>query len=401
MANSGSTPSAPRRRRAPRVVLYGHDTMGLGHLRRNLALAAALRAGSDRPDVLVVTGTTEAGRFPRAEGVDLLTLPGIAKDLDGGYRAEHWDVSMGEVVNVRRAVLTAGLQAFAPDLLVVDKVAAGFGGELEGVLGPLRTAGTRLVLGLRDVLDGPAAATADWRRLRTTEMLRTHYDEAWVYGDQTVSDLSLDCRIPPSVRDMLRYTGFLAAGRAAEPVEPPPVVDGECYVLGLLGGGQDGAELATALAHTDRPEGTALVLVAGPYLPADVRAKLHVAAEADPGLRVVDFSTHAAGWVDGADAVVCMGGYNTVTEVLTTATPALVVPRCVPRTEQLLRARRLSDLGLVDDLHPDDLTPHVLGRWFADAVRRPRTARTGVDLGGLHRVAELAARHLPEARRAA
>jgi len=100
----------------------------------------------------------------------------------------------------------------------------------------------------------------------------------------------------------------------------------------------------------------------------------------------------------GAAAVVCMGGYNTVTEVLATDTPALVVPRCRPRTEQLVRARRLSDRGLVDDLHPDELGPGVLGRWLADAVTRPRRPRTGVDLTGLARIPELAGKHILEAR---
>jgi predicted glycosyltransferase len=171
--------------------------MGLGHLRRNLALAAALREGPDDPQVLVVTGAAEAGRFALPPGVDLLTLPGVAKHTDGTYRSRRWSTPLEAVVDLRRAVLTAGLEAFAPDLLVVDKVAHGFAGELAPALARLRGAGTRLVLGLRDVLDGPAAAAAEWRRLRTTEALRIYYDEVWVYGDERVSDLAADCRIPP------------------------------------------------------------------------------------------------------------------------------------------------------------------------------------------------------------
>lgn len=383
-----------------RVVLYGHDTMGLGHLRRNLALAGALRAGPGAPTVLIVTGAAEAGRFPRPDGVDLLTLPGVAKDACGAYRARNLELPLADVVAVRRAVLTAGLQAFAPDLLVVDKVAAGFGGELAPVLGPLRDAGTRIVLGLRDVLDGPRAAAAEWRRLRTTELLRAHYDEVWVYGDRSVSDLAADCRVPPSVGHLLRYTGFLTP-IGARGGRPPAVTPGEPYVLGLLGGGQDGVGLAETLVTTPRPAGTALVLVAGPYLPAAAVAWLHRTAARDPGLRLVDVTTDVPAWAHGAAAVVCMGGYNTVAEVLATATPALVVPRCRPRTEQLVRARRLSDRGLLDDLHPDDLAPDVLAAWIAAATRTPRTRRTGVDMAGLRRVSELAARHVAEVRRAA
>lgn len=228
-----------------RVVLYGHDTMGLGHLRRNLALAAALRTSDRRPDVLVVSGAAEACRFPLPDGVDLLVLPGVAKGRDGGYRSRRLAAPLADVVAVRRQVLTAALGAFGPDLLVVDKVARGFGGELEPALPLLREGGTRIVLGLRDILDAPAAAAAEWRRLRTTETLRDSYDEVWVYGDRTVSDLAAGCRLPPRVRHLVRYTGFLAPDRAGAPAGPPPVGDGEPYLLCLLGGGQDGAALAS------------------------------------------------------------------------------------------------------------------------------------------------------------
>lgn len=387
--------------RGQRVVLYGHDTMGLGHLRRNLALAAAIRAGGAAPEVLIVTGAAEAGRFPLPDGVDLLVLPGVAKSSGGRYRSRRLQTPLADVVALRRRILTAALTTFDPDLLVVDKVARGFGDELAEALPLLRRTGTRIVLGLRDILDAPAAAAAEWRRLRTTEALRDHYDEVWVYGDRRVSDLATDCRVPPSVRHMLRYTGFLADGRPSAACEPPPVSDGEPFVLGLLGGGQDGAGLAEAFVAAPRPADVAGVLVAGPYLPADTRALLHGAAATEPRLHVVDFCLDPAAWSRRAAAVVCMGGYNTVAEVLSTDTPALVVPRVEPRTEQLVRARRLSGMGLVDDAHPEDLTPQLLGRWLRGAVGAARRPRRGVDLAGLDAVGRLAAAHLGQVRRAA
>lgn len=375
--------------------------MGLGHLRRNLAVAAALRESTQRPEVLVVSGAVEAGRFPLPDGVDLLVVPGVAKDGDGSYRSRRLDAPLADVVSLRSQVLTAALTTFAPDLLVVDKVALGFADELAPALPLLRRAGTRIVLGLRDILDAPAAAAAEWRRLRTTEALRGSYDEVWVYGDRRVSDLAADCRIPPSVRHLLRYTGFLAEGRPTAAAGPPPVPEGRSYALCLLGGGQDGAELARTFAATARPEGTDGVIVGGPYLPEDTRAALRAAAAADRGLHVVDFCVDPTAWTATAGAVVCMGGYNTVAEVLTTDTPALVVPRVEPRTEQLVRARRLSERGLVDDIHPADLDPGVLARWLRTAVAARRERRTGIDLDGMDQVRALADKHLTEARRAA
>ncbi|MGD9526326.1 glycosyltransferase family protein [Pseudonocardia sp.] len=388
--NIGRTPG--ERAVNGRVALYGHDTMGLGHLRRNLALSAALRAAGAR-EALVLTGAREVGRFPLPPGVDVLVLPGIAKRDDGTYRSRRLTAPVDDVVALRRDVLRSALTAFAPDLMVVDKVARGFRGELEPALRALRDRGTRLVLGLRDVLDAPAAATAEWRRLRTTEALREHYDEVWVYGDRRVSDLAADCAVPPSVRRLLTYTGFLAAGRPTADVPPP---EGP-FTLCLLGGGQDGAALAQAFARAPRPTGTTPVLVTGPHLPSTVADTLRAA---HPGLCVVDFCEDPAAWARRAAAVVCMGGYNTVAELLATDVPVLVVPRVAPRAEQLVRARRLSERGAVDDLHPADLTPALLGAWLSEAARRPRTPRTGIDLDGMTRVGRLARAHLEEARRA-
>lgn len=57
---------------------------------------------------------------------------------------------------MRSAVLAAALEAFAPDLLIVDKLPSGVLGEFVPALERLRAAGrTKMVLGLRDVLDDP------------------------------------------------------------------------------------------------------------------------------------------------------------------------------------------------------------------------------------------------------
>src|SRR2546422_7780406 len=43
-----------------RVALYSHDTMGLGHMRRNLLLAQALRHSRLQAVVLMIAGAREA-----------------------------------------------------------------------------------------------------------------------------------------------------------------------------------------------------------------------------------------------------------------------------------------------------------------------------------------------------
>ena len=61
-----------------------------------------------------------------------------------------------------------------------------------------------------------------------------------------------------------------------------------------------------------------------------------------------------------ADLVVSMGGYNTICEILTQQTPALIIPQETPRKEQLIRARRLKGKGLLDFIPWTEVTPQLL-----------------------------------------
>ena len=50
-----------------RIALYSHDTQGLGHVRRNTMLAAAVVAADPGAQVLLVSGAREASSLPMPE----------------------------------------------------------------------------------------------------------------------------------------------------------------------------------------------------------------------------------------------------------------------------------------------------------------------------------------------
>jgi predicted glycosyltransferase len=94
--------------------------------------------------------------------------------------------------------------------------------------------------------------------------------------------------------------------------------------------------------------------------------------------------------IAGAAAVVSMGGYNTIAELLVTDTPALVVPRSRRRQEQPRRAEALAAVGALETRRIEDLDPSDITAWWARAVTT-RAPRTGIDLDGLEVVPRLAA----------
>src|SRR5271166_3653850 len=89
-----SAPHFEPRSRRRRVALYSHDTMGLGHMRRNLLIAQTLVRTASPPVVLMVTGAREAGTLPLPPGVDCLTLPALTKDKEGRPRSRDLDLTL-------------------------------------------------------------------------------------------------------------------------------------------------------------------------------------------------------------------------------------------------------------------------------------------------------------------
>ncbi len=382
----------PERRR---VALYSHDTVGLGHLRRNLALASALVAGPVPVNVLLISGSREATAFAVPPGVDWVTLPALAK-RDGRYGARTLDVALADVIELRTSVISAALLAFDPDVLIVDKVARGVCDELYPVLRRLRSRGrTRSVLGLRDVLDDVRSTAVDWASFRTTEAIAELYDEVWVYGDPSVFDPLVEYDLPAAVAERTTFTGYLGHHRRGP--QGPATDDGEPpspYALCMVGGGQDGVGLAEAFAAALLPPGIRGVVVTGPYMDDADRERLRATEASRPDLTVLDFVVDCERLIEGATAVVCMAGYNTICEVLAAGKPVLVVPRVWPRREQLLRAERLAGRDLVDMVDPADLTPDRIGAWLAAGPDAQRAPAAPVDLLGLSRIPYLVDRLL-------
>ncbi len=398
--------------RTARIVLYSHDTQGLGHLRRNLLIASALLGMAPRPTILLVCGAREVGAFNVPKGVDCLTVPSLSKSSDGDYGVRHLDVSMPELVAMRRRTMLAGIRAFDPDMLIADKVPLGAQRELEPTLQWLRRRGRSVnVLGLREVLDETSVVAREWTRDDCDRAIAKYYDAVWVYGDPGVFDPVREYRLHAAIASKVRYTGYLNPldVRDPETKREQPVglalgeqTDGraeqdsqhEPMMLCSVGGGQDGAELALAFAGTDLPEGTRGVLLTGPFMPPDVRERLRACAARRPCLSVREFVTEPFLLMHRASRIICMGGYNSVCEALAFGHPTLVVPRVRPRLEQWIRATRLSERGLIDVLHPDGLSPEALASWMrspARATRRTDDDHRPVRFDGLQQLPVLGA----------
>ena len=382
------------RRAARRVMFYSHDTFGLGHLRRSRALATALTEGDANCSALILTGSPVAGRFAFPERVDHIRLPGVTKLPDGSYASKTLAMGIDDTTSLRAGLIQSAVERFDPDLLIVDKEPTGFRGELLPTLEYLHMRGrTRTVLGLRDVLDDPKSLAAEWDRKGAVVAAEKHYDEIWVYGVRDVYDPTEGLDLSAATRERMHWTGYLRRD-VTEAVETPDWP----YLLITPGGGGDGAAMVSLVldAYEQDPDlGPDAVLIYGPFLSSEMREGFDArVAKLKGRVTAVGFDSRIEGLFEGAEGIVCMGGYNTFCEVLSFDKPAVIVPRTRPRLEQWIRASRAEQLGLVRmlDENRDGMTGDAMIRAIRDLKHQPPPSQAGAEgyLDGLDVVVERA-----------
>ena len=379
-----------------RVLIYSHDTFGLGHLRRCRTIAHSLVARTNRLSVLILSGSPIIGSFDFASRVDFVRVPGVIKLRNGEYSSSSLALDIAEVVDMRASIVRHTAEVFDPDVFVVDKEPLGLRGEIHDTLRVLKPRGTRLVLGLRDVMDDPAALATEWRRKNPVPALRDLYDDILVYGLPEICNPLAGVDLSRQIIDKVTYTGYL---RSRYPTGQPPSdavrLFNEPYVLVTPGGGGDGEELidwVLAAYENDSNLPYGALIVFGPFMHPRRRARFRSRVDKLERVEALTFETRVEQLMANAAGVVAMGGYNTFCEILTFDRPAIIVPRRRPRMEQFIRASRAQSLGLVRMLSGDGKRqPGEMAEALRTMPSQPRPSDVVVPglLDGLDRVHNL------------
>lgn len=380
----------------PRIALYSHDTMGLGHLRRNLLIAKTLAAAPLNASNLLITGAHEANFFRLPERADCLTLPRLSKSSCGDYTSGQLEMSLCDLTELRARSICSALEVFRPDVFIVDKVPTGAFDELILALEMLashRT--TRCVLGLRDILDDPATVSREWLKPENVRAIERFYDAIWVYGDETVYDPVREYGLQSSIAGRMQFTGYIDQSGRVSMAESKTsrwldMIGRDLPIVAcLVGGGQDGAAIARAFIEAMPRSGRVGVLVTGPFMSQSELECLTKMAARCSNIHVMDFVPEADLLIERAEKVVAMAGYNTVCSLLSFGKHALLVPRTHPRREQLIRAERLQQLGLVDMVVPEKLNRADLRNWILCESSQPRRTASSINFRGLSTLTEL------------
>jgi predicted glycosyltransferase len=355
-----------------RYLFSSHDGFGLGHTRRNVLVARAVLTLDPDAAVTIVTGLPLRPTWLGDHRLRVVPVPALVKDSAGGYR--NGGLTFEQALERRAEIVRTEVDTGTPDVVVVDRHPYGLAGELRDGLDRAAARGAALVLGLRDILDEPAAVRAELAG-RGWDGVAGRFDEVLVYGERVLCDHVAEYGLPVAPR----YCGWVTDRSPVRRRDPGLVVI-------TAGGGGDGDGVfrlgAGALAQLPGHRG---ILVAGPYATRSGPAP-------DPAvagrLRVLRDAPGCAAILARAGAAVQMAGYNATAEALAAGLRPVLIPRRSPRREQAVRAARLAALGLADIVDEHAAVEEVV--WL---LRRSRLlpagslAEAGITLDGARRAA--------------
>ena len=374
-------------RRDPKILIYSHDAYGLGNIRRTLLLAQTLREEFTDAAILMVTGSPVIHSFRIPERVDYIKLPCLDRVEADSYEPLYLGQHSAVVKQMRQDMLHRSILNFAPDLLIVDKRPGGIDNELVQTLEALhqQPQRPRLVLGVRDILDEPERTRRSLHTSQSFDLIDRYYDEVWVYGVPEIFDHLGEYGYPAPIVAKTHYCGYLR-----RPVATAKRKQGAPRVLVTTGGGADGSAVVEAYLAglMTLPRGVALrtKVIFGPQMPAAERQALLERFGHLHDVKFRDFKPDLTAEYAKADVVVAMAGYNTVCELLSSGKRAVLVPREHPVQEQLIRARKLAELGIFGLVEQSKLTPDGLLSTVMATLTQKTSSQAVIDLDGLPRI---------------
>lgn len=393
----------------PTIVMYSPDTVGLGHVRRNSTIAREITARSPGASVVLLMGSPAGQVFELPPGVDSIKMPSVQKSQTGDFCARSLQISNEATQRIRSGLIRETIDQLRPDVFLVDHLPAGIWGELVPVFEFIRAKRlkTRVVLGLRDILDDPLRVAARWQRDCIYDLIRSCYDSVLIYGEEHVYASAAAYGLHEGICRNVRYAGYVSAPmqHAAAPAGKSSDVP---HVVVTAGGGYDAFPMMqatiAALGHVGGMRTIRATAIAGPLMPADRYETLSGMAAA-AGVELSRFNPQLKALLRTADAVVCMAGYNSMLEIGALGKSTIVIPRPGPSLEQTMRSQMFEQLGLMRHVPLEAATPDYLGQAILSGLDQAPHRAFDLSLNGAavaaETILELAARRASESQRPA
>lgn len=381
----------------PSILLYSHDGFGLGHLRRNFTIAGQTSNLLSVANILLLTGHPSVPFGPLPYGVDFIKLPSIVKVATGQWQPQNLSINQHKFREIRAKMIQKIAELFHPDIFLVDYTPLGVWSELLPTLQMLKSVKkpATVILGLREILDDPSVTRALWEKEGNYEAIRKYYDRVFIYGVPEIYDTAGQYGFAGDLKKKVSYCGYLCS-RASFHHSPERIraelgIEKEKLIVITAGGGRDAFPMmrlcSKALGMIARKQNFKAILITGPLMSAHHRISLERWSPKGC-ISILESVRHVADYLNAADLIITMGGYNTMVDAVSAKKPTLVIPREGPSTEQKLRAALFDHLGLVMALDSAiNLSVDGLARTIDGQLKNPSFPTGSLDMLAAERIA--------------
>ncbi len=371
-----------------RVLVYTHNSIGLGHVFRTLAVITGIRKWRPDIDFMVISGTSVPHVLMR-QGIEVVKLPGVKKAVEetGCPLKPRYlrSLQIDEILRFRRTIIREAHAFFRPDVVMIEHYLAGLSGEIAPLLmekkacqnSPKDFALVHLSRGIMGndffLQQGPDAPHA----LPVPPV----YDFFYVFDDPASEIAKGIADGTPQTGHPVRYLGRIADKSIAELPERDAIIkrfrlaDKPIILLYLSRHGKIAAIgrcLMTAIEQAGLDRNFQVIMVADPYLNPEIIEDLKNDIRFKQ-VRFLPFFYPLIDLIHASDIVICRAGYNVINEILLTDTKALVIPEHHSSCEQEERASRLprDNIAVLSEEEVLALPPAQV---LLELIRRKKTA---------------------------
>ncbi len=344
-----------------RILVYTHNSIGLGHAFRTLAVITGIKHWRPDIDFLVMSGTSIPQIFFK-EGVEVIKLPSVRLDIDHKdspmYSRYLSGFELESIFDFRQRLIMATFDFFQPDVLIIEHNMTGQMSELIPLLmkkwmrkgGPVDFAVVHICRGIMKWIPLLRIPYQNPRHRSESINIGELYDFMYVLEDREVIDINKEfLGNDPDLEKKIRYLGKITNKAYGELPQWEQVAErfglpDKKIILVSLGRNQRVIELSKKLLDVFQTTGLnkefQMIMVLDPYLDHDALQALREGPLAQ-GVRFLPFMPDLVDLVHHSELVIARAGYNIVNEILLTGVKAILIPESHGGGEQELRVQNI------------------------------------------------------------
>lgn len=347
-----------------KILFYCQYLSGMGHLVRSSEIVRSL--AKDFQVYFITGGPTIIG-FELPSPVEVIRLPALWLE-EGNFTVGDSPFSVEEVKEARKNILIAECDRIKPDCLITEFFPFGrhkLFFELIPLVEHIKATSpqTKIVSSLRDFI-GKESDSEEEETI--CDLMNRYFDLLLLHADAKFQTFSKSFARYRDIKAEIIHTGFVTQLPKCDYKDSSKLWDeansDKVKILASVGGGRIGYELLETLVESSAILSQKLPHVmkifTGPFMPVEKVEKLRQIVGDRHNIQIETYTSKLLDYMKTTDISVSLSGYNTTMNILSTGVRAIVVPLGHDRQdkEQLLRTQKLEQLGIVNCIHPQDLS---------------------------------------------